>query len=118
MQKDSLLENEQNNEHPAAHTAPMFNDTDSPVDAGKEKAPKKAPAKQQKKSQEDQEKEKLAKENEDLKDQKISEYGQTVLDNGKRDHKIHLLSIIGEIEAHECLPQHNKTTKYEHELTQ
>jgi ATP-dependent protease ClpP protease subunit len=70
------------------------------------------------KPQQDQENEKVVKENEDLKDQKISEYGQTVLENGKRDHKIHLLSIIGEIEGHECLPQHNKTTKYEHVLPQ
>lgn len=28
------------------------------------------------------------------------------------------MSIIGEIEGHECLPQHNKTTKYEHVLPQ
>ena len=66
----------------------------------------------------DQENEKAKKENEDLKDQKISEYGQTILDNNKKEHKIHLLSIIGEIEGHECLPQHNKTTKYEHVLPQ
>lgn len=69
-------------------------------------------------SQEEQEREKVAKENEDLKDQQISEYGQTLLENGKKEHKIHLLSIIGEIEGHECLPQHNKTTKYEHVLPQ
>ncbi|MDF2943864.1 MAG: tepA [Herbinix sp.] len=71
-----------------------------------------------KKTQEGQENEKVIKENEDLKDQKISEYGQTLLENGKKEHKIHLLSIIGEIEGHECLPQHNKTTKYEHVLPQ
>lgn len=65
-----------------------------------------------------EEAEKVKKENEDLKDKKINEYGQTVLDNGQREHKIHLLSIIGEIEGHECLPQHNKTTKYEHVLPQ
>lgn len=70
------------------------------------------------KTQENQEKEKVVKENEDLKDQKISEYGQTLLENGKRDNKIHLLSVIGEIEGHEVLPQHNKTTKYEHVLPQ
>ena len=69
-------------------------------------------------TQEAQEKENLTKENEDLKDRKISEYGQTVLENGTKEHKIHLLSIIGEIEGHECLPQHNKTTKYEHVLPQ
>ena len=49
---------------------------------------------------------------------KIREFGQTVLINDKRESKIHLLSIIGEIEGHECLPQHNKTTKYEHALPQ
>ena len=70
------------------------------------------------KPQVNQENEKVIKENEDLKDKKISEYGQTVLENGKKEHKIHLLSIIGEIEGHECLPQHNKTTKYEHVLPQ
>lgn len=64
------------------------------------------------------EKEKLKKENEELKDKKINDFGQTLLDNGNEDHKIHLLSIIGEIEGHECLPQHNKTTKYEHVLPQ
>ncbi len=69
-------------------------------------------------SQEEQENERVIKENEDFKDKKISEYGQTVLENGNREHKIHLLSIIGEIEGHECLPQHNKTTKYEHVLPQ
>ena len=65
-----------------------------------------------------QEEEQVVKENEDMKDKKISEYGQTVLENGAKDHKIHLLSIIGEIEGHEVLPQHNKTTKYEHVLPQ
>jgi ATP-dependent protease ClpP protease subunit len=69
-------------------------------------------------NQQNQENEKVIKENEDLKDKKISEFGQTVLENGNREHKIHLLSIIGEIEGHESLPQHNKTTKYEHVLPQ
>lgn len=69
-------------------------------------------------NKEDQENEKVKMENEDLKDKKISEYGQTILDNNKKEHKIHLLSVIGEIEGHECLPQHNKTTKYEHVLPQ
>lgn len=69
-------------------------------------------------SKNDQETEKIKQENDDLKDKKISEFGQTVLDNNNKEHKIHLLSIIGEIEGHECLPQHNKTTKYEHVLPQ
>lgn len=72
----------------------------------------------EKRTPENEEKERAIKENEDLKDKKISEYGQTVLENGHKENKIHLLSIIGEIEGHECLPQHNKTTKYEHVLPQ
>jgi ATP-dependent protease ClpP protease subunit len=62
--------------------------------------------------------EKEQKEKEELDDGKIREYGQTTLVNENRKSKIHLLSIIGEIEGHECLPQHNKTTKYEHVLPQ
>ncbi|MFU0826514.1 MAG: ATP-dependent Clp protease proteolytic subunit 1 [Lachnoclostridium sp.] len=63
-------------------------------------------------------KEKEQKEKEELDDGKIREYGQATLVNEERKSKIHLLSIIGEIEGHECLPQHNKTTKYEHVLPQ
>ncbi|WMJ88345.1 ClpP family protease [Anaerocolumna sp. MB42-C2] len=63
-------------------------------------------------------KEREQKEKEELDDGKIREYGQTTLVNEQRKSKIHLLSIIGEIEGHECLPQHNKTTKYEHVLPQ
>lgn len=48
----------------------------------------------------------------------IKEYGQAVLNNPKSNHRIHLLSIIGEIEGHECLPSTTKTTKYEHVLPQ
>ena len=40
------------------------------------------------------------------------------LDNNGRNHKLHLLTIIGEIEGHECLSQQTKTTKYEHILPQ
>lgn len=43
----------------------------------------------------------------------IKEFGQVTL-----EHKIHLLSVIGEIEGHECLPANSKTTKYEHVLPQ
>jgi ATP-dependent protease ClpP protease subunit len=64
------------------------------------------------------EKETKEKEKEELQDGKIREYGQTTLVNEQRKSKIHLLSIIGEIEGHECLPSHNKTTKYEHVLPQ
>lgn len=58
------------------------------------------------------------KENEKLSDEKISEYGQTLLENNDRKHKIHLLSIVGEIEGHENLPSGTKTTKYDHVLPQ
>ena len=62
--------------------------------------------------------EKVKKEVEQIKDNKIQEFGQITLENNSKSRKIHLLSIIGEIEGHECLPQHNKTTKYEHVLPQ
>ena len=47
----------------------------------------------------------------------IRESGQVILN---RDGKycIHLISIIGEIEGHECLGSNTKTTKYEHILPQ
>lgn len=64
------------------------------------------------------EEEKLQKEKEAIDDAKIKEFGQTTLVNETKQSKIHLLSIIGEIEGHECLPSHNKTTKYEHVLPQ
>lgn len=51
-------------------------------------------------------------------DEKISEYGQTVLNEDEPGKRIHLLSIIGEIEGHECSSQNMKTTKYEHVLPQ
>ena len=43
----------------------------------------------------------------------IKEFGQATLHNN-----IYLLSVIGEIEGHECLPANSKTTKYEHVLPQ
>ncbi len=62
--------------------------------------------------------EKVAKETEKLENDKLQEYGQVTLDKNRRDHKLHLLTIIGEIEGHECLPQQTKSTKYEHVLPQ
>lgn len=49
-------------------------------------------------------------------DNQIRETGQLILDDNEEKRKIHLLSIIGEIEGHENLPNHSKTTKYEHIL--
>lgn len=56
--------------------------------------------------------------NQEKRDQKISEYGQAVLDKNREHVKIHLLTIIGEIEGHENSPGNVKTTKYEHVLPQ
>jgi ATP-dependent protease ClpP protease subunit len=44
----------------------------------------------------------------------IKEYGQTIVKDGGAT--ICLISIIGEVEGHECLPSNSKTTKYEHVL--
>lgn len=45
--------------------------------------------------------------------EEIQEYGQLTM-----DHKIHLITVIGEVEGHECLAANSKTTKYEHILPQ
>ena len=44
----------------------------------------------------------------------IEDYGQSIVEDGEAT--IYLISIIGEIEGHECLPSNSKTTKYEHIL--
>ena len=55
--------------------------------------------------------------NEDsTRNEQIQEFGQTLLTRDERDYAIYLMSIIGEIEGHECLPSTSKTTKYEHVL--
>lgn len=63
----------------------------------------------------DKEKSQSEKTEEERKDQneEIKEYGQITL-----NHKIHLITIIGEVEGHECLSSNSKTTKYEHILPQ
>ena len=60
------------------------------------------------KKQEDHKKDK-AEENKN-----IIEYGQIELE--WKNHRMSLMTIIGEIEGHECLPSSTKTTKYEHVL--
>ena len=47
-------------------------------------------------------------------DRNSSDDGQRLLDKNDKQHKIHLLSVIGEVEGHECLAANSKTTKYEH----
>ena len=49
-------------------------------------------------------------------DEGIRETGQVFLTGNRKDYRIYLLSIIGEIEGHEVLPATSKTTKYEHVL--
>lgn len=55
-------------------------------------------------------------ENQDKKNEEIKEFGQIELKNNRDNNKISLLTIIGEIEGHDCLPATTKTTKYEHIL--
>ena len=49
-------------------------------------------------------------------EERIKESGQLLLDKNEKQYKIHLLSIIGEIEGHQALGSNTKTTKYEHVL--
>ena len=46
----------------------------------------------------------------------IKEMGSITTGNGK--HKIYCLTVIGEIEGHNVLPEQSKTTKYEHVIPQ
>ena len=46
----------------------------------------------------------------------IKETGEVTLDQNRRNHKIELLTIIGEVEGHDAAPSQSKTTKYEHVL--
>ncbi len=51
-------------------------------------------------------------------DEKLEEFGQVTLEKNQKGRKIHLLSIIGEVEGHENLSGNAKTTKYDHVLPQ
>lgn len=55
--------------------------------------------------------EKTEKQNEE-----ITELGEVLLEENEKQYHIQLLSVIGEVEGHECLPNNSKTTKYEHVL--
>ena len=48
--------------------------------------------------------------------EQIEAMGQVVLQENDKNYHIHLLSIIGEVEGHDSLPNNSKTTKYEHVL--
>lgn len=64
------------------------------------------------------EQKKTEKEIEQKEDEKLEEYGQMTLEGNNRERKIHLLSIIGEVEGHENLSGNTKATKYDHVLPQ
>lgn len=53
-------------------------------------------------------------ENKEKQEESIKEFGQMTLEGKGKHSKIHLLSIIGEVEGHELLSSNSKTTKYEH----
>lgn len=55
-------------------------------------------------------------EKEEKKQELIKETGQVTLEGKGSHQKIHLMTIIGEIEGHDILGQSSKTTKYEHIL--
>lgn len=55
-------------------------------------------------------------ENQNEKLEEIKELGSLSSADGK--HKIYCLTIIGEIEGHNILPEQSKTTKYEHVIPQ
>ena len=48
--------------------------------------------------------------------QQIRDMGEAMLEENEKKYHIQLLTIIGEVEGHECLPNNSKTTKYEHIL--
>ncbi len=54
--------------------------------------------------------------NEDTVIDKIEKLGSLEAGDGK--HKIFCLTIIGEIEGHNVLPEQSKSTKYEHVIPQ
>lgn len=64
------------------------------------------------------EQKKTEKEIEQKEDKKLEEYGQMTLEGNRQKRKIHLLSIIGEVEGHENLSGNTKATKYDHVLPQ
>ena len=62
----------------------------------------------------EEKKEKL--ENTEKQTGQIEDFGEVMLEENEKQYHIQLLSIIGEVEGHECLPNNSKTTKYEHVL--
>lgn len=63
-----------------------------------------------------EEKKKAEREEDAAVNEEIQDMGQVTLEENTVRHRIHLLTIIGEVEGHESAPSHSKTTKYEHVL--
>lgn len=61
-------------------------------------------------SEELEDKEQIANENADIQKDAINDFGSTV----SGEPAIHCLTIVGQIEGHQVLPDNVKTTKYEH----
>ncbi len=55
-------------------------------------------------------------EKQENKTEQIKEFGQLDIQNDRENSRISMLTIIGEVEGHDCLPATTKTTKYEHVL--
>ncbi len=55
-------------------------------------------------------------EKQESKNEQIKEMGSLNLDDNTREHRIKLLTIIGEIEGHEAVSGSTKATKFEHLL--
>ena len=64
----------------------------------------------------DDEAKRLEREIEEKEDNRLEEYGQVILEDNQKQRKIHLITIIGEVEGHENSSRSSKTTKYHHIL--
>ena len=64
----------------------------------------------------DDEAKRLDREIEEKEDNRLEEYGQVILEDNQKQRKIHLITIIGEVEGHENSSGSSKTTKYDHIL--
>lgn len=53
---------------------------------------------------------------EEKEERQLEEYGQLTLRENQEGYRIHLLTIIGEVEGHENASGSSKTTKYDHVL--
>ena len=82
---------------------------------GEEKNSKKKMDNQEPVKKEDEAK-RLEREIEEKEDNRLEEYGQVILEDNQKQRKIHLITIIGEVEGHENSSGSSKTTKYDHIL--